>query len=446
MDGPRPGVYMRSFRWFRQSRLWVLPTAGVVVALALAAVTLTVDRLVLEPGAPFPVFTGTQDTARQVLVVIATSIATLTALVLTVVAVVIQLATQALSPRAVRTFLHDVHSHVTIGMFVATFTFVLIVLEQLGLTLDGDGEQVASISVTIAFLLAVVSLGMFIAYVDHIVHQARVTSILDRIGNTTRHVIDLEYPDEFGEGPTTTGRLPEGEPDTTVATPTHGSVIEIDVDAVVAAAAKTDSFVVMVPAVGDFLPAGATLFEVYGNGDSDQLGLLGHIDIDVERTIAQDVAFGFRLLVDIAERSLSPGINDPTTAVQALDQLHDLLRRLGHRSFPTGWHHDDGGTARLYVRPVSWETFVALALDEIRQYGADSVQVSRRIRSLLEDLGAHIPEERQPPLRRQFRLLDEALRAVRAPGLDAEAARHADRQGIGSTPEGFADDHGDPEG
>jgi uncharacterized membrane protein len=436
MERAHSRAVMYQFRWYRRSRLWVVPAAGVLMALVLAAVSLALDARLFGGGAPFPVFSGSVDTARQILVLIATAIATLTALVLTIVAVVIQLATQALSPRAVRTFLHDLHSHLTIGTFVTTFTYVLIVLEQLGLTRDGD-DQVAGVSLTLAFALAVFSLGMFISYVDHIVHQARVSSIIDRIGNETRFMIEREYDDGHGTiAPQDAPRLPTS-PDATVSSPTHGSVIEIDVAAIVATAARLDTCVVLIPAVGDFVPAGAPLFEVHGTDDGEALELLSYVEIDVERTIAQDVGFGLRLLVDIAERSLSPGINDPSTAVQVLDQLHDLLRRLGGKDFGTGWHGDDRGMPRLYVRQPTWDTFVALGLDEIRQYGIDAVQVVRRLRSLLDDLRASLPDERHPALRRQVRLLDDALDAVRTAGLDRAALAHPDRQGIGSTSAGF---------
>lgn len=115
MERSRSRDVMHEFRWYRRSRLWVVPAGGVVVAIASASATLAADHFLFGPGTPFPVFSGTVDTARNLLVVIATAIATLTALVLTIVAVIIQLATQALSPRAVRTFLHDLHSHMTIG-------------------------------------------------------------------------------------------------------------------------------------------------------------------------------------------------------------------------------------------------------------------------------------------------------------------------------------------
>lgn len=435
MARAQAGTSLRAFRWYRRSRLWVVPTAGAAVAIALAAGSIAVDISLAGREAPFPVFSGAEETARQVLGLIATSIATLTALVLTIVAVVIQLATQALSPRAVRTFLQDAHSHLTIGTFVTTFTYSLIILEQIDRTFSENG--VTSTSVTIAFVLAVVSLGMFISYVDHIVHQARVTSIIDRVANETRYAIDRHYPDALRTPVRAEDNGAPNGPCRTITAPQHGIVIEIDVHTIVAAAADADARIVMVPTIGDFVPEGGRLFEVYGDGDRTYLDLADNIEIDAERTITYDIAFGFRLLVDVAERSLSPGINDPTTAVQVLDQLHDLLRRLGDRHFPSGWYPDNGETARLFVPQPSWETFVALAFEEIRQYGASSLQVVRRLRGVLEDLLAHVPALRRPPLERQLRLLDEAIDHQTEAGMDREAARHADGQGIGSSRDGF---------
>ena len=118
MDDTATAGYRHGFRWYRRSRLWVVPSMGVVAALVLATASLSLDHFLISDGAPFPIFSGEPDTARTILSLIATSVVTLTALVLTIVAVVIQLATQALSPRAVRTFLQDAHSHLTLGTFV----------------------------------------------------------------------------------------------------------------------------------------------------------------------------------------------------------------------------------------------------------------------------------------------------------------------------------------
>jgi uncharacterized membrane protein len=111
-----------------------------------------------------------------------------------------------------------------------------------------------------------------------------------------------------------------------------------------------------------------------------------HVVVGTERTPHQDPAFGFRQLVDVAERALSPGINDPTTAVQALDQIHDLLRSLCTRAIPAGSRMDDSGQLRLILPRPHWESFVRLGLDEIREYGEGSIQIARRLRVILEDL------------------------------------------------------------
>jgi uncharacterized membrane protein len=420
------------FRWYRRSRLWVVPAGGVVTALVLAVVSLAVDNFLLDDSAPFPAFVGSPDTARSLLSLIGTSVATLLALILTIVAVVIQLATQQLSPRAVRTFLQDAHSHLAIGTFVTTFTFALVVLQQIDTVHDIDADILASSSVTLAFVLMVLSIGMFISYVDHIVHQSRVTSIIDRVGNETRYAIDDQYPPAKLAPEPVAGEIPDQDPDLVVASPSHGVILEIDVDGLMEVIGDHEVQVVMVPSIGDFIPTDGRLLEVYGEGEIDEAALAATVVIDAERSIQQDVPFGFRLLIDIAERGLSPGVNDPTTARQVLDQLHDLLRTLGSRPIPTGWHADDDGTPRLFVPQPTWATFVALAFEEIRHYGANSLQVVRRMRSIVDSLLEDLPEDRHPPLRRQAELLDEV--AERSFGSEAEraVARHADAQGIGS--------------
>jgi uncharacterized membrane protein len=403
-----------------------------MTALALAFASMALDRLVITDDAPFLIFRGTPDSARTILSLIATSMATLTALVLTIIAIVIQLATQALSPRAVRTFLQDALTHLTLGAFVATFTYALVVLQQFDLISGGPNEIFTSSSITFAFVLAVLSLVLFIFYVDHIVQKARVTSIIDGIGAETRYVIEQEYPPPERAPGVVTGEVPDREPDRIVYSKKNGVILEIDVDRLMDKISSLDLLVVMVPAVGDFIPTGSRLLELYGDCNVDLKELLETVEIDAERSIMQDAPFGFRLLVDIAVRALSPGINDPTTANQVIDQLHDLLRLLGARQFPNGWHAENHGRPRLFVPQPSWDIYVALAFEEIRHNGAGSLQVVRRIRSAVDDLLFNLPETRHAPLKRQLALLDDlAARAFPSPA-ERKAAGYADAQGIGS--------------
>jgi uncharacterized membrane protein len=146
----------------------------------------------------------------------------------------------------------------------------------------------------------------------------------------------------------------------------------------------------------------------------------------------QDAAFGLRQLVDLAARALSPGINDPTTAVQAIDQIHDALRRLAIRPLHSGRVTDDDGVVRLVHPVMAWEDFISLAVDEIRIYGAGSLQVLRRLRGMLDDLLRVVDDSRRPPLRVQLGLLAAAAEREFPDARDRRVAGIADAQGLGS--------------
>lgn len=138
------------------------------------------------------------------------------------------------------------------------------------------------------------------------------------------------------------------------------------------------------------------------------------------------------MLVDIAERCLSDSFDDPTTAVAAVDRLHDCLRQLATRPFPSGEHHDGDGNLRLTVRVLDWSGFVELAFDEIRQAGSSSIQLTRRLKAALEDLKGVAPPDRQAPLDRQLRLLEGSFDGVAEDGQRRSTASTADGQGLGS--------------
>ena len=147
----------------------------------------------------------------------------------------------------------------------------------------------------------------------------------------------------------------------------------------------------------------------------------------------QDPEFAFRIIVDIAAKALSPAINDPTTAVLALDQIHRLLRALGERQLDTGQIHDEAGRLRLAYRTPDWEDFVGLAITEIRQFGRDSIQIVRRMRAMLENLIDTVPPDRAGLLRAELELLDRGVeRDFRDPE-DRVRASSADSLGVGGS-------------
>jgi uncharacterized membrane protein len=162
-------------------------------------------------------------------------------------------------------------------------------------------------------------------------------------------------------------------------------------------------------------------------------GVTRHVLLGAERVHTEDLAYGFRKLVDIAVRSIAQPFNDPTTAVQALHRLHDLLRLIATRPLPHGEHRDEDGVVRLIERTVSWDGYVRLAFDEIRLAGASEPQVTRKLCSALVDLMSVAPPDRQEPLERQLRLLSAAVRRAHDDEEeDMLAALTPDTEGIGS--------------
>jgi len=261
--------------------------------------------------------------------------------------------------------------------------------------------------------------------VQHVGRRLRSSGLIDLVGDHSRTQFDRVYP---VDGST------RGNRDRAVVTaPEPGVVVEISEQRLVAAARRADCVLEMVPAMGDFVPADAPLFHIYGDAtDLDAAAVAKLVRLGSERTHVDDPAYGLRKLVDIAVRSIAQPFDDPTTCVQAIDRLHDGLRQLAPRPFPSGRHGDEDGEIRLLVRAPTWDTYVRLAFDEIRIAGARSPQVSRRLVAAFDDLKTVAPPDRHPALDRQHRLLSAAVQRHYDDDEDVRAAITADTQGIGS--------------
>jgi uncharacterized membrane protein len=209
-------------------------------------------------------------------------------------------------------------------------------------------------------------------------------------------------------------------------------VLAVNLRGLVAEAERADCVIDIVVQVGDFLSVDEPLFHLYGNiAPINEQRLQDLIALGSKRTMEQDPMFAFRIEVDIALKALSPAINDPTTAVLAIDQLNRLLRMVGRRSLRDHEIIDRKGKSRVVFRTPNWEDFVHIFFNEIRHSGAGSVQVERRLRAMIENLTNTLPEHRHRALLLELGLLDRALALHHGFDEDIALARIPDSQGLG---------------
>jgi uncharacterized membrane protein len=407
-------------RVFLASSLWIVPVLGIVLALAVAPVLRRLDA-----ATHWTLFGFGVEGARAVLAGLIASIFTFVVFVFSILLVAVQLASANLSPRVIAGILAHRPVRVSLGLMVFTFLYGLAVLGRIE-------DTVPQLSVAVVIASSLASIVAFLHLIDHLGMRLRPVSVLTQVGRDGARVIESIYPELLAgareEG--TTVVLSGRSPRQVVTCRSGGVVLAFDVAGLVAAARAAGAVVELVPQVGDFVTKGDALFRTYG-GPVDEAVLRRHIALGAERTIEQDPAFAFRILVDIASKALSPAINDPTTAVLALDQLHHLLRNVGMRRLDAGLVRDRGQEPRLVYRTPDWEDFVYLAATEIRQFGATSIQVARRLRAMLEDLVAVLPQERRSPLREELQLLERSVERAFSDPEDRERASRADSQGLG---------------
>jgi uncharacterized membrane protein len=403
------------------TNVWLIPLLCVLGGVVLSVVTIAIDRRHAYDLVPRRL-TGGPTSVQTILSTIATSTVTLGSLVLTVTMVAVQLAMGQFSPRIVAALISDRRNQLAIGLFGATFTYALLVLREVD---DQGAGVVPGLSVVVAVVLMLASIAVLFLFVQHAGRLLRASGLIDLVGDNTRTQFDRLYPADASS---------TGARDLTVVhAPDSGAVVQIDEGRLVVAARRAGCVFEMLPAMGDFVPAGAPLFRIHGDPAGVNARAVARLAVlGSERTHVDDAAYGFRKLVDIAVRSVAQPFEDPTTCVQAVDRLHDGLRQLAPRPFPSGRHCDEDGRLRLVVRAISWDAYVRRAFDEIRLAGAGSPQVTRRLVAALEDLKTVAPPERQPALDRQLRLLTAGVQRHYDDVEDVRAALTADAQGIGS--------------
>jgi uncharacterized membrane protein len=402
---------------------WVVPAGYVAGALVLAVSLVRwdeTDPLVLART----IDSGSASTA---LAALGSGMLAFTGFVTSVVLVLVQFGTSEFSPRLVRWLRRDRTLNFALSTFVATFLFALVATAQVG---RGDDDFVPTRTLLAALGLTLLSIAMFLMLIDRTANGLRVANVAQRVDATARKVFDTVYPDSAGdEG--AAPPLSERPPVQVVRHEGPGAVlVTFDRSTLVGLARRGDAAVELVAAVGDHVPAGGLLLRVHGRVPLSERHLRGAVVLGDERTLDDDPAFALRVLVDVAIRALSPAVNDPTTAVQMLDRIEDLLRYAAVKNLATGRVADGDGVTRLVYPTPTWDDLVELGLDEVRAFGAGQYQIARRVRALLDALVADLPERRHPALLAQRALLEDAVER-RFPAPQRRDALAADRQGLG---------------
>lgn len=416
-----------------KSSLWLMPFFAILAFWVFSRITHGIGGWLIRTGridetAAF--YGATIVGARSALETIIT--ANLSFLVFTFgsLLVAIQVAGGQYTPRIIATTLmRDNAIRFTVSYFIFTLLFAIRVLGKMG------GETVHQFNLFIAGVLGLGSIVVFLYLIDYAARFLRPVSIVQRVGEFGIAVIESVYKESIDHSrPSAISKKSDSPERTVVNAGVSGIVLAVDLAGLAAQAKKAGGMIEFVPQIGDFVAVDEPLFLLYGGaGSIHDDELRGAVAFGVERTMDQDPTFAFRILVDIAIKALSPAINDPTTAVLAIDQLHRLLRRVGLRHVRGDEVCDVDGEPRLIFRTPNWEDFVHLTCIEIRHCGAGSIQIIRRMRSMLENLMQTLPQRRHAELRKQLALLDRSIEEHYVFPEDIAIAGIPDPQGLGGS-------------
>ncbi len=408
-----------------RARVWAIPAAWVIGAVLLAQLLVWTDHRL--PSLEFAI---APPTALSILAAITSGMIAFTGIVFSMMLLLVQFSSTAYSPRVAIYLLDDLVVLNALGAFAGTFVFSLVSMIWVD---PGGSGQVPTITVLVTVLAVLVSVAMFIVLLRRVA-GLRVGAVLAGVADRGRRAIDELLPARLTNADQVELVEIDDLPEITQVVKHRGApgvLGRVDTAALVRIAGRIDGLVELMVSVGDAMASGEVVARVRGaKRHAPNVVLRRALVITVERTIEQDPKYAIRLLVDIAIRALSPAVNDPTTAVMAVDQIEDMLRRIAGRKLDQG-HIREGGRLRLVFPTPSWEDLVALATDEIRIYGAASVQVMRRLLAMLAELLSEVPEFRRGPLLdRQARVRRSIDRHFEDPDDRAEASQ-ADSQGLG---------------
>jgi uncharacterized membrane protein len=417
-------VALERARIWWSGAFWVIPALGVIIGWVSEDAVTNLDELVRGQLAG----ALSASAAETMLAAVGGGMVTFTGFVFSVVLLMLQFGSATYSPRTVSYFLRMRTTQWVLAVFLGTIVFSFQALITVGS--GGEADFVPLFSVVLALAWLMVSLFGFLALLQVVSRALTVDSLLASLGRIAHHSMRRTGRRVRSMDPCAAGS-PETEPDGEVirfAGP-PGQVVGISVSRLLRVVERHGADIEMLVQVGDGISTGARIARLRGQVP-DHRAIHRGLLVRRERSLAHDPLYALRLLVDIAIRALSTAINDPTTAVRALEEIEGVLR--ADAPLPLGPLTTGAGAGRLVVRAAGWSDLVDLALLEILEAGRDEPQVSRRMTVLLSDLVEDLPYERHEPLLRyQRRLVSHHSSAP-----DHATWLIGDRQGLGGSCDG----------
>jgi uncharacterized membrane protein len=407
-------VRRAAFREYLRGALWAMPTLAVLVALVAGSILSLVTIPANSQLAPV-LFQGTADDARALLIGIASTMITVIALVLGLTVVALQLASTQFSPRLLRNFLRDLTNQLALSSFVATFAYSTAGLYTVGVSAGRRTDDYPRLAVSGALVLLFISLLMLVFFVHHLAHSIQIDQVMADVESSTLHVVGHSLADGNDIGVA----VPIPEHAVEVLATGSGYVQTYHLDGLARAAGQHDVNVGLVPIIGEHVIVGAPIAWAWRSGDGSPLqaggaeleavrDALAHgIRLGFERTAEQDVAFGIRQLADVASKALSPAINDPYTAVQAVDHLSVILAALAQRPLGGQSLTDESGVLRVQVPGRDWAYFLDLGLGQVRRYGHTEPRVVIALLRVARDLATFCDEARRAAVQQYVQILLE---------------------------------------
>jgi uncharacterized membrane protein len=400
---------------FVRSTLWLGPALSIVLGVVLARLLRLIDNLF-----QWTLFNFTAEGARAILGVFIASMLTFVVLVASTLLLVVQLVSAQLTPRIILPTFRDPRIRVALSSFLFSYAISIAIIARV------EDSFVPQLAVVAAIVINAFSVVYFVYFVMAMGMALRPANVLTQLAAAGRRVVTDIYPHGYDAGdPNGEMTAPPMDADQATMVVVHtgasGVLLAFDSGGFVDYATQHDAVIEIIPPVGDFVANGEALFRIYGRGTIDPDALKKRVAFGAERTFEQDPTLALRNIVDIANKALSPAINDPTTAVLAIDQIHRVLRWVGGRKLHSGRLNDPSGKVRLLFPTPKWNQFVTVACEEIRLYGADSPRILQRLRTMLLQLCELLPEARRPALRDELRLVDSLLKSPASERSEAPA-------------------------